>query len=1209
MLFRKPRHTKGSTLVVTMVLSAFLILAVLTLLALATGAAKVQREELTRSQARANAMLALKLAMADLQKQAGPDQRVTATSGIIDGAAQGHLTGVWDSWRPDPFGAAPPDYVAEKQQRFRRWLVSGLTEEQATDPSYPTTVITGPDGPDQITLYGEGSLGSGLTEARKVRAGKVSVLRTDGSSAGATAFAVLDEGVKARVNLKPPADAKALSLAEIMMGVATPSRNAVEKADATLATLESQAEGLASTTELADLELLDGMAPGTLKPFSHDLSTHASGVLADVARGGLRRDLSLFAEFGSVPSGISTRKVYPDSALASNPENPEWSLLYTHLRGHRELRPVLGNPGVTRTSLGMLGRTTVTLRPSMEAEPARRIPDQIPVITRCDILYTAHIQQAFGGWATGIPQYFSSFGGGWNNMVMLSYQPTVTLWNPYNVPMECSGLRVEIEAAPVAFRFRRLTAPLSGYINSTHVPASEFYVRQEDRARPKRYVMDLTAQPLSTSSGRTWTLQPGESRVFSAAIPETAKFNASIPSSNSQLINTLDWVNQDLNLIGTPGWQGHGYGFSVDWLNPSHNGYTTTPGVNAPHAFIGVIGSRLTDTFDIEVMPMASRALASDLPLFAVTLSTWDGDILSRIEFPKTMSDAELAQAMTPPGGAFPLVLTDYSSPLSGSQHYVSLNTPRSNFVVKPIAALTMQAKTSQDSRFPNRPWLHGDPTKPYVVIDLSKEKQSWRSHELVLRPLPSTGDPYHLAASTAGRAPFLGGHSGSTGSLFGSADEISLHPVQGVARLSQFGFASRASWSAPQSRPLGRSLAHPLLPTNVATHRLPGQAKDILDHTYLANDALWDSWYASTIAFEVGQGFLGTQSRNPQAVAEDFFLRGIPLGNRRLRPWFGSAGGPQQAVELLTNGTRTRAEGDQRAAAFQMLDGAFNVNSTSVAAWKAMLSGMNGTPVPLLLPRDSSASAFVQRKSSFIPSGAYFCANLLANSPPPGRSLPGDARWSLWQGGRELSDAELQALAEGIVREVKRRGPFLSLGEFVNRRLGSTPRLSSPETVDLPTAEDRLYLMGAIENAIQDAPGHGNLNHDGTGAAQNLINASGIMLQPAHVGGQGYPTPEAALGSTVAGASAYLDQLSVLTQIGSYLSARSDTFRIRIYGEAPASGGGTEKAFAEAIIQRVPDYVDTRDEAFAPPTQADNLSFGRRFQIVSFRWLDPDEV
>ena len=68
----------------------------------------------------------------------------------------------------------------------------------------------------------------------------------------------------------------------------------------------------------------------------------------------------------------------------------------------------------------------------------------------------------------------------------------------------------------------------------------------------------------------------------------------------------------------------------------------------------------------------------------------------------------------------------------------------------------------------------------------------------------------------------------------------------------------------------------------------------------------------------------------------------------------------------------------------------------------------------------------------------------------------------------------------------------------------------------------------------------------------------------------------------------------------------------IRSYGEAREGNNVTARAWCEVTVQRVPDYVDPKDESYVPTKElvSDiNKNFGRRFNIVSFRYLDPREV
>src|SRR5690606_22952159 len=103
--------------------------------------------------ARANARLALSMAIAQLQKHAGPDTRVTAPANLANGNLPAGVAGVWDSWRPPADGG--DSHESKVRSNFRGYLVSDPAPSTSPDPSsFPSS------GSATQVLVGKGTLGS-----------------------------------------------------------------------------------------------------------------------------------------------------------------------------------------------------------------------------------------------------------------------------------------------------------------------------------------------------------------------------------------------------------------------------------------------------------------------------------------------------------------------------------------------------------------------------------------------------------------------------------------------------------------------------------------------------------------------------------------------------------------------------------------------------------------------------------------------------------------------------------------------------------------------------------------------------------------------------------------------------------------------------------------------------------------------------------------
>ena len=154
------------------------------------------------------------------------------------------------------------------------------------------------------------------------------------------------------------------------------------------------------------------------------------------------------------------------------------------------------------------------------------------------------------------------------------------------------------------------------------------------------------------------------------------------------------------------------------------------------------------------------------------------------------------------------------------------------------------------------------------------------------------------------------------------------------------------------------------------------------------------------------------------------------------------------------------------------LVDGSFNINSTSIDAWIAQLSSLRGTAVTN--------------------------ASVGQNETPVVRFLE-EPQSNDWNKIRKLTDAEIETLSESLVKQVKLRGPFLSMGDFVNRRLALGPMDSDPskakgtrinfiqyELSEWPE-EDRYSAQG-LRGAAQSAIAEAGLNDEGEWKTEDWI-------------------------------------------------------------------------------------------------------------------------
>lgn len=370
----------------------------------------------------------------------------------------------------------------------------------------------------------------------------------------------------------------------------------------------------------------------------------------------------------------------------------------------------------------------------------------------------------------------------------------------------------------------------------------------------------------------------------------------------------------------------------------------------------------------------------------------------------------------------------------------------------------------------------------------------------------------------------------------------------------------------------LGNSWASPLVKraqsrTEASWPGWGGGSETYYDIAYQLNAFFWDSRFFSTIP--------ASGAFTPAA--------GTLLPNGRLRFATGRLPGATEARDPVA------------AAATLLIDGGFNVNSTSVEAWCAALSALR----TLSANGDSDLSGPFPRS---------------LRQPLGSADAQNGTHDAAWAGFRNLDEGDIEILAKNIVRQVRTRGPFLSLAHFVNRRLIASPYVPAPSATgsedDAETAETEQGLRGALQAAIEAS----RLNEgivDSTALPEVGVVSSMNKLK------NGYQDWRASTGPSAMGIPGWLSQADLLQPLGPVIASRSDTFRIRAYGEArnPVTDTLEGRAWCEAIVQRFPDYVDATIDSAADPSalpgaQAVSAAqFGRRFRIVFFRWLGTDDI
>ena len=1263
------RHSRGFALIATISVMVLLVLVALAMLSMSTIELRSNQNDKAMAEAQANARLALMLAMGELQKSMGPDQRVSANGAILaEGSVKHpHWTGVWDSWKAGGSSASGndnksehrtidgvsnsgmhPTYEENRKDHFRSWLISLTPEEAAAVSSAKDLTLDGivkpVNGTDAVQLVGEGSLGPDSLPQDYISARLLNVKldqKDNAQTTGRYGWWVGDESQKARLmdDSYQLSDAPT-NLAEKIFRHQAPASTGTTTVKGLEDMTDEQLEKLGALQSRRTLDLVDGATEEAGENFHH-VTPFSYQVLADVREGGLKRCLTTLLERNIDRNDVFNTSQYRNLSWKADADDymlykfntkDSWSVtmgqemvsihdLAAYYQMHDEgNRLGHGNYGVKYRSQQV--RNGIQLASADYG--TKGYLDQY--MRQYSSLYRnpVPIKVQFLMSMTAVPRSANliTAASPYTHRLHLGITPSITLWNPTNLPLVMNFG----DPNRYAQMFRMLNLPLNirwnkndgeyRSSNGTHMTWAT-----QNAGEGKANIFSLYF-----SGTRPITFEPGEVKVLS------------LPYRPGNMAFTKTDRFTERHEVA-PGWDPSAF---LELHRSDRN--------NSPHVENGCLLFKANDKISVEISGDGTEVYTGPAMAFFLIQTTHQLHAnpgtwhfrhyhhMSRVGS-GARNDAFNNNLISKgfPGGVAKIV----SAPRSGSEIIARANDQE----VWPFMQFALMAgtETSESSnegalggrKFASRPFLHSTAIAPSNIDRDDYDSfynygWNWWAEEInsVLEA--------NVQVSADNQGYYGGGYTPESGTTHVVQQEVPLIAPMSIASLSHAhlgGFSLAVDAAAgigadgsegyyglidPYRRQsyhrvtaagqggmfphtlqaIGNSYAHPHISADKAyenwsrTFSADSGTRNlkIVDHSYLANKALWDDYFFSSISKTPRRQKIFEVRRDVTAktAATQFFFDDEPLPNRRMVPYkdrldFGKFN------SLFTTAQQQQFKDGlaDKIASYLMVEGSFNVNSTSVEAWKIFLSSLKGKKVSYL-DKDTALTAGVSLQE-ITPEGVPISGFTIPNGKATQGSTTDPSSPDQWAGWRELSDTEIEELAEAMVKQIKLRGPFLSLSEFVNRRLDS--------------GEKELSVKGALQAALDDD--NVSINAGFRSASRKFKNAEISKMNPKF--------PEALDGPIAYGSAAYVDQADVLRNFAGQLTPLGDTFVIRTYGDSLDGKGNVEaRAWCEAVVQRVPDYLDLKDDSHIKQTELTsnaNKTFGRQLRLVSFRWLNDSEI
>lgn len=1229
----RKRQKKGFALIATLTLMMLLAMLAVAIMATAASQNRIALQTMLQAEARQQALVGLDAAIGELQVELGPDQRVTASSGILSnndsGAAQ-HLLGVWNSWDGPIYGKSVSGlgskisgtYSKGRSDMFRRWMISARDRNTTRSMNAASQLCSRAPG-QRICMVGEGTLGKNLSAQHYVYADLLKMPAT-GKNEACFAWWVGGENQKAKVSVKNREETDDAYEA-LHRTWDTPAPRFVDNRD--LDFLPGDIEEPSRLVTLASLPLVGSSSQAAGMPYFFDVSTTSYSLPINVSMGGFKQDLCLLLNKESLKGTDFAARTNQDCPIADNQQVPQgtesdmpigsWQNLHAYYNSWPD-GTAKDARNFTARLIGNLDKAYTRMSGSVFDGSLNYAddPDEAKGAGDGKTFFDSRSMMEEGSTASGYARtpvllaFMSNFGLVASEATAMAgeeatynldmcFAPMFLWWNPYNVPMRVRGKQLWAQSLP--YKTTWIDTYCVTQANTWKYGWNNYLMQQS------RYGQDYGDYFLAANGDENGDIvfEPGEVVFFS---PGKARLSQdySKPFSNP-------WV-PGYNPSSVSGYKARFY--SGRAAQPTTPGVPTQTNVDSGKFYVKLrLGQGPPNGAGTDGKWFAPNH-SECLTVFAGYNGAGQASGADTGANKRGISPQRFVL-----GWYDPQNVAETDTQFCGSKETEwktdgSQDDPDVPYYIGAVGVVAKSAGSHTNSvifqgDYRAKIWQHSSPAFWGSAI-INPDDQMRKYHPYQLAALRVSSGMDSAPMDNIGRNGFLGITSEGEQVSYASVLELPVHPPFSLAgfagmRLQPGWYKSNTSGkyvtqgalrrmqyqAGVPGVGLGNAFADPCLPpddvytyfqNNTEANDFSSNSKvfgDFFDHGLMINDAMWDRWFCSSVS--------DMPDKNGKIEAEAVlskFLKGedeLPVSRyKRVNTPYND----EQVIKRIM-----AEDGWKYIAQYLMIDGGFNVNSTSVEAWAAVLQGL--AKRKLVTGKDNRLSFVEDGKGD---NEVLFSRFMLSTTD---KSVDGLGGYSMMQGSsafrdggmasawgevRMLQAESIRKLAEEMVEQVRKRGPFLSMSDFVNRRL----------------EQGEHGLKGALQAAI-DAT---DINRDFNDV--KVPEARGNMFK----------NPEAGMGSLHTAAPGYLIQSDVLASLGNILTVRDDTFTVRSYGCVRNPNKAIlAQAWCEAVVQRTMDYVDPsnapQDVDYNPDgTKGEGLSntnkvMGRQFRIVSFKWLD----